>query len=135
MDAGGVTGYLSSYSTSFSRPAGEDARVTVPVRPAHSVFAQYRHVSGVPASLGQRSVPLPRLQILDSLISNLRNMGVTDAKPSAGRSGGLTSGGEPLDILVQEYASSLHNAVTAVPLSFGTLGASASAGMVFSVTA
>ncbi len=120
-----VSGYISSFH------AGSRSRVFVPVRPAQAVFAQYRHVSGVSASLGQKSVPLSRLQILDSLLSNLQSVSTVKSESSSGAAGREN----PSEAVVEKYASKLYNAVNSVPAAFGTLGGSSSAGMVFSLTA
>ncbi len=109
MGIGGVT--VSSLLS--LRNAGR--RVSVPVRPSHMVFAQYRHVSGIPASGGQKGVPLSRLQIIDSVLSNAQRMASS-----------REAGGQVVN---------LHKAVNAAPQYFSSLGSASSAGMILNLMA
>jgi hypothetical protein len=127
MHFGGVAGHISSLQIARFSRSGH--RVSVPVRPSQTVFAQYRYISGTPASSGQRTVPLSRLQLLNSLINNLQKM-KTDAVYDSGAAG---SSPERTDALIKQYAAELHQAMKSVPESFGTLGGSAEAGMVFNI--
>ncbi len=111
MGIGGVTGYVSSLLS--LRSAGR--RVSVPVRPSHIVFAQYRHVSGIPASGGQKGVPLSRLQIIDSVLSNFQR--VTSSQETGSQ------------------AIRLHQAVNSSPQYFSSLGSASSAGMILNLIA
>ena len=47
----------------------QDGRVSVPVNPAHAVYARFKHVHGVPSRDG--GAPLFRLRVLDNLIDRL----------------------------------------------------------------
>ncbi len=109
MGIGGIT--VSSLLS--LRNAGR--RVSVPVRPSHMVFAQYRHVSGIPASGGQKGVPLSRLQIIDSVLSNAQR--ITSSREAGSQ------------------VMNLHKAVNDAPQYFSSLGSAASAGMILNLMA
>ena len=49
-----------------------NGRVSIPVKPSHTVFAQFRHISGIPASAGENPVPISRLLLLNRIASMLR---------------------------------------------------------------
>ncbi len=129
MSFGGAAGQISSLQiTRFSRSGH---RMFVPVRPSQTVYAQYRHISGTPASTGQRTVPLSRVRILNSLIDNLRKM-----KSDPGyRSEIAKTSPERADALIQQYASELHQVMKSTPAAFGTLGGASGTGIVFKLTA
>ena len=127
MRFGGVAGNISSLQIARFSRSGH--RMSVPVRPSQTVFAQYRYISGTPASSGQRTVPLSRLQLLNSLINNLQKV-KSDPEYSPGS---LDISSEQADVLIKQYAAELHNAMKSVPEAFGTLGGTAGAGMVFDI--
>ena len=126
MDFGGAAGHISSLQIARFTRSGH--RVSVPVRPSQTVFAQYRHISGTPASSGQRTVPLSRVQLLNSLINNLQKI-----KSDASYDAPAASTPERTDALIKQYAAELHQAMKSIPEAFGTLGGSAGAGMVFDI--
>jgi hypothetical protein len=129
MSFGGAAGQISSLQiTRFSRSGH---RMSVPVRPSQTVFAQYRHISGTPASSGQSTVPLSRVQLLNSLIDNLQRI-----KKTPGYSPEMAkTSPERAEALIKQYASELHQAMKAAPVPFGTMGGSSGSGLVFSLTA
>jgi hypothetical protein len=47
----------------------QDGRITVPVKPAHAVYARFKHVLGVPSQEG--GTPMFKLRVLDNLIDRL----------------------------------------------------------------
>lgn len=129
MSFGGTAGQISSLQiTRFSRSGH---RVSVPVRPSQTVFAQFRHISGTPAATGQNTVPLSRVQLLNSLIDNLQRMKKT---PGYSPETASTSP-ERADALIKQYASELHQALKTTPVPFGSMGGSSGSGMVFNLTA
>lgn len=129
MSFGGAAGQISSLQ--ITRFSGSGHRVSVPVRPSQTVFAQYRHISGTPASTGQSTVPLSRVQLLNSLIDNLQRMKKT---PGYSSDTAKTSP-ERADALIKQYASELHQAMKATPVPFGTMGGASGSGLVFNLTA
>ncbi len=129
MSFGGVAGNISSLQ--ISRFSGTGHRMSVPVRPSQTVFAQYRHISGTPASTGQSTVPLTRVQLLNSLINNLQKL-----KRDPGYKPDITkTSPERADALIQQYASELHQVMKSTPVAFGTSGGASGAGMVFNLSA
>ncbi|OQX29101.1 MAG: hypothetical protein B0D92_05495 [Spirochaeta sp. LUC14_002_19_P3] len=102
----------------------------VPVRPSQTVIAQYRHISGTPAGQGQQTMPLSRLQLLNSLINNLntKNTG-SELSPLSNISRAQA------DSLIKQYAAELHKAVKRMPESFGTPGSLVDTGIVFQLRA
>lgn len=114
----------------LSRISSSGGKMYVPVRPSQTVIAQYRYISGTPASQGQQTMPLSRLQLLNSLVNNLnaRNTG-SGISPLSNISGAQA------DKLIRQYASELHTAVKRMPESFGTPGSLVDTGIVFQLRA
>jgi len=127
MRFGGVAGHVSSLQIARFSRSGH--RVSVPVQPAQTVFAQYRYISGVPAESGQRTVPLSRVQLLNALIDNLQRM----KKDPAYAPESLDASPARTDALIKQYAQELHQAMQSIPESFGTFGGASGAGMVFNL--
>ena len=118
---GSVASQLSSLQ--FYRVSRSGSRVSIPVRPSQTVYAQYRHISGTPASSSQRAVPLSRVALLNSLITNLQRL---QKEPSY--SPDTESSEKKSEALIEQYAAELHRAVQ-------SMGSSAGAGMIFSLSA
>ncbi len=87
------------------------ARMEVPVRPAHSVYAQLRHIQGVPDPEG--GVPVLRLRVLDNLIDRLLSHRERVAVPAS------RPAGEELDRMIQGLSRRLNAAVRSAPSPFG----------------
>ena len=103
----------------------------MPVEPAQTIFAQYRHISGVAAGAGERTVSLSRVQLINSLLDGLRRV-QSDAGLS--ESSGQGIGDAEANALIRDYAARLHEALAASPEAFGSLGGTASAGMIFNIS-
>lgn len=58
-----------SYGNYAVNPAN---KLSVPVSPSAVIYAQFDHISGVAAPSGQKGVSVTKIQILNSLINNLR---------------------------------------------------------------
>ena len=129
MRFGGAAGHISSLQIARFTKSGH--RVSVPVRPSQTVFAQFRHISGIPAASGQNTVPLSRVQLLNSLIDNLQRI----TQDSSYNAGTINASPERTDALIKQYAAELHQAIKARPEAFGTLSGSTAGGMVFNVGA
>jgi hypothetical protein len=129
MAFGGAAGQISALQ--IARLSRSGLRMSVPVKPSQTVFAQYRHISGVPASTGQRTVPLSKVQLLNSLIDNLQRL---KNDPSYASAAAQTSP-ERTDALIEQYASELHQVIKSVPAAFGAMGSASGAGMIFALTA
>ena len=52
----------------------QNGRMSLPVSPSTYIYAQFEHVSGVPAPDGVQGVSINRLKILDTLIGQLAQM-------------------------------------------------------------
>lgn len=70
MDSGVVSGRISPFR--IARISQSGGRVSVPVKPSQTVFAQFRHISGSPASIGEGTVPISRLRLLNRIVSMLQ---------------------------------------------------------------
>ncbi len=128
MYFGSVGGTMSSMQLNKISQSG--SRMLVPVRPSQTAIAQYRYIGGTPASSGQQTVPLPRIHLLNTLINKLINRNknlvphsIQDISP------------EQADALLKQYASELHQAMKAIPESFGTSGSNVDVGMLFQFSA
>ncbi|MCK5735675.1 MAG: hypothetical protein KAH21_04310 [Spirochaetaceae bacterium] len=129
MSLGTIAGNISSLQ--ISRYSRTGHRMTVPVKPSQTVFAQYRNISGTPASSGQSTVSLSKVQLLNSLINNLEKM-----KHSPGYNSETSkTSPERADALIQQYASELHQVMKSTPVAFGTSGGSSGSGIVFNLSA
>jgi hypothetical protein len=91
----------------------QDGRITVPVKPAHAVYARFKHVLGVPAQDGGASIF--RLRILDNLIDRLLRL--SEEVPSAQQLRDLD--GEAIDPLIDRLQNQLRTRVLQFPSSFG----------------
>ena len=125
MDFSNIGKHISSLS--ISRISQSNNRISVPVRPAQTVYTQFGHISGRPAASGQMTVPLSRIHLLNSLIKNLQRL---EKNPSQNYINSTHS-----ETLINRYATELHQVMKSIPASFSTLGASSSAGMVFKISA
>jgi len=106
------------------------SRMSVPMRPSQSIFAHYRHVFGTPAALGEKTVPLSRVRLLNRLIDILRKKkNTTGIKMDIS----LTNTARA-DSLIQQYASELHQAMNSAPLAFNALGTNSITGMLFNTS-
>ena len=129
MRVGNAAVQLSSIN--LLRFTGGSGRVSVPVRPSSTVFAQYRHVYGVPAAAGQQTVSLSKISILNNLIESLQRL----KKDPGYAAGGAEPSPAEADSLIRQYSAELHRAVVSTPEPFGTLAGAATSGMVLSVGA
>lgn len=129
MAYGGAAGQISSLLIDRFVVSGH--RMSVPVRPSQTVFAQYRHVSGTAAGSGQNTVPISKVHLLNSLIDNLRQV----KNNSAYQPVSLEPSREQADAMIRQYSRELHKALTAKPQPFGTMGGVSGTGLVFSTSA
>jgi hypothetical protein len=88
-------------------------RITVPVNPAHTIYARFKHVRGVPASNGGAS--LFKLRILDSLIDRL--LSYSEPVPSLERLRDLDE--QAIDPLINSLQTRLRGHLLQFPSSFG----------------
>jgi hypothetical protein len=80
-------------------------KLAVPVLASQAPYAYFEHVVGVPASEPGEGVPLERLKILDSLISQLENAKKEPVpEPAVGRERGKSR----IDALIEQYKKEIH---------------------------
>jgi hypothetical protein len=98
------------YATGTSR--GE--KMSLPVAPVQYIYAQFEHVSGVPAPEGIHGVPITKLKILDSLIDQLHEM-----KEKRNPVKGLFSD-ESIDTLIEKYEQQIRQSqrIGMVPIPY-----------------
>jgi hypothetical protein len=85
----------------------DQEKITVPVHPSQALYANFRHVAGVPAQDGAAAVGIDRLQILEVLIDQLESV---NSQPLAAPKD-LSS--TRVDALIQQYGSEIHAIATA----------------------
>ena len=102
-------------------------RITAPVNPAHTVYARFKHVRGVPASNG--GAPLFKLRVLDNLIDRL--LRYSEPVPSAQRLKDLDA--QAIDPLIDSLQTRLRTHVLQFPSAFG--GIYPETGMLIDLTA
>jgi hypothetical protein len=91
----------------------QDGRVTVPVNPAHAVYARFKHVLGVPSQNG--GTPLFKLRVLDNLIDRL--IRYSEQVPSEESLKSLDA--EAIDPLISRLQNQLRSHLLQFPSSFG----------------
>ena len=91
----------------------QDGRISVPVNPAHAVYARFKHVLGVPSNDG--GTPLFRLRVLDNLIDRL--LRYSEQIPSEQQLRALDV--EDIDPLISRLQNQLRSHLLQFPSSFG----------------
>jgi hypothetical protein len=90
-----------------------DGRITVPVKPAHVVYARFKHVLGVPSRNG--GAPLFKLRVLDNLIDRL--LRYSEQVPSEQQLQALDA--KSMDPLISRLQNQLRDRLLQFPSSFG----------------
>ncbi|MGO8693622.1 MAG: hypothetical protein ACLQMF_08105 [Rectinemataceae bacterium] len=85
-------------------------KITVPVHRSEALYANFRHVAGVPAQDGAAALGIDKLQILEVLIDQLES--VENQPPAPVIPKDLSS--KRIDALIQQYGSEMH-AIAAAP--------------------
>jgi len=107
VDAGVASGRISPLRMAQVSQSGR--RVSVPVKPSQAVFAQFRHISGTPASAGESTVPISRLRLFNRIVSILR-----------ARQEGLPGNSElPDSHGIKEYDAKLSQVTAGLVFNFG----------------
>lgn len=100
------------------------SKIEVPMPSSVSVYAQFKHVRGVPASSNQQTVSLSRAQIIDNMVSYLNN------------SSEDMSLDKREEFNVQELEGEVHRVINEEPPTFSSLpGKSGNTGAIFTLTA
>ncbi len=114
--------------------AGGGSKLYIPVKPASVVYAQFEHISGVAARPNQRGVSISKLQILNSLISQLVSMkGKQHIDPESAKTE-LSS--DQMDALIKNYQGQIQTSIKiAQNTGYGLAGAAPEAGALLNITA
>lgn len=102
----------TNYSTSsvpsigFAINASRGGRTSFPVAPAHYIYSQFKHVSGVRAPEGSRGVTINKLKILDVLIEQLSQ---AKKRPQTVTGEGHLSD-EQINVRIQQYETQIRQA-------------------------
>ncbi len=113
-------------------PRYGEGRVSLPVLQSQALYANFRHVSGVPAREGMAAYSVNKLHILEVLIGRLEKL---KTSPEAAVEPALaTLDPERIDALIQEYSSRMHAAARTPPIPY-TATAQVEPGMLFSLAA
>jgi hypothetical protein len=105
----------------------QGGRISVPVNPAHVVYARFRHIQGVPAQNG--GAPLFRLRVLDNLIDRL--LQYNEKVPDIMQLKSMEA--ESIDPLISEFQNRLRSRVLQFPPAFG--GGYSETGMLIDLSA
>ena len=106
-------------------------RATVPVLRSQALYANFQHVSGVPAEAGTAAYSVDKLHILDVLIGRLESL-KSQPLPAREAPAGLSPRG--VDALIDQYSAQVHALVSAPALPYAPK-TGVEAGMLFSFAA
>jgi len=126
MDVKMASGMVNT-STLVSTSSGN--KVTLPVSPAMTPYAQYKYVRGVPAWNDRRAVPVTKLRVLNNIIDSLHS--IKEQRNSLAVKPDETMSDQAIDALIEQYSSQLHQAIKQTAPVFG--GEGAAVGMAFSL--
>lgn len=71
-----MAGVTLNYTQIYRASQGASSRLEMPVSAGNVLYAQFRHIRGVPAGPGDSAVPLDHLKVMDSLIAALHQRGI-----------------------------------------------------------
>jgi hypothetical protein len=111
-----------------------EGRTTVPVLKSQALYANFSHVSGVPAQDGTAAYSVDKLHILDVLIGRLESV---KSEPLAAIEAPNTLSSSRVDALIQQYGAEIHAIATAPALPYAPNASMSLAepGMLFSMAA
>lgn len=127
MDIRTASGTVNS-SQILASTSGQ--KLNIPVSPAMSPYAQFKHVRGVPDFSQKRAVPVQKLQVLNNIIDSLHKLKSQRKMIPVKQEDGLSD--KAIDAMINQFSSQLHQALTKTPPVFA--GNSSSTGMAFSLT-
>lgn len=108
-----------------------EGRATVPVLRSQALYANFQHVSGVPAQAGTAAYSIDKLHILEVLIGQLERV---RQEPLAAVEAPKELRPGRIDALIQQYSSEIHAIATAPALPYAPLP-SVAPGSLFSLAA
>ncbi len=94
----------------LSLTPGREGKLIVPVRPAHTLFAAFKHIHVVPDWSLEQGIPLYKLTILDSLIERLVGGSVLPARAD-------TASPETIDAVVSALSARLRAQAASAPFA------------------
>ena len=122
---------LNAYSYS-NFVSGSGNKLHVPVKPSSVIYAQFDHVSGFAARANQRSVPVSKIQILNTLINQLISM--KSAPKVVQDTAGMSE--SQMDVLIKDYQGQIQTSVAlAQNTGYGLAGVAPETGALFSIDA
>ena len=113
-------------------PRYGESRVSLPVLQSQALYANFRHVSGVPAQDGVAAYSVNKLHILEVLIGRLEKLKASP--PSSAEAAPEIDDPERLDALIQEYSSRIYAAAKTPAIPY-TATAQVEPGMLFALAA
>ena len=112
--------------------AGTGSKLHVPVKPSSVIYAQFDHISGFAARANQKSVPVSKIQILNTLINQLVSM--KNAPKPVQDVGSMSE--SQMDVLIKDYQGQIQTSVAlAQNTGYGLAGVAPEAGALFSIEA
>ncbi|MCL2128636.1 MAG: hypothetical protein FWH38_10315 [Treponema sp.] len=109
MEIGSVP-YYAFPSIGYAINASQSGRMSVPVSQSSYIYAQFKHVSGVPASDGVSGVNIDKLLIIDALIEQVTRM---KKQPEPAFDMIEQDGEERIDALIEHYQNQIMTAQAA----------------------
>ncbi len=109
-------------------------RASVPVLRSQALYANFSHVSGVPAQDGTAAYDIDKLHILDVLIGRLESV---KSDPLGAAEAPASMSPSRVDALIQQYGAEVHAIATAPALPYAPFAVKSMAepGMLFSMAA
>ncbi len=127
MYSNGISLNAASYKNVFSTSSGS---LCVPVKPSAVIYSQFNYVRGVATKPGEGGVPINKVKILNTLISQLISM---KQKPSLSKEDILGLTDSQKDELIRNYQQQIKTALS--ENSYGFLGLIPEAGTSVSISA
>lgn len=127
MDIRTASGTVNS-SQLLASTAGR--KLNIPVVPAMSAYAQYKHVRGVPDFSQRRAVPVQKLQVLNNIIDSLHKLKSQRNMLPVKKEDSLSD--KAIDAMIDQFSSQLHQALNQPPPVFN--GSTSGTGMAFSLS-
>ena len=130
MVVNGLTLNASNYQSVVKSSSGS---LYVPVKPSAVIYSQLNYVHGKAASKGQHGVPLNKVRILNTLISQLVNM---KSKSGSLKTDITELSEDQKDALIKTYQKEIQTAVAQSNMAgtYGMAGVMPEPGALFSIT-
>ncbi len=114
--------------------SGSGSKLHVPVSPASVIYAQFDHISGFAASSSQKSIPVSKIQILNTLINQLIAMKGAPKAATSQVDEGMSE--NQMDMLIKNYQSEIQASVQLAQANgYGLAGVAPEAGTLLNMTA